>query len=345
MTNNNINVFYVKDKKIFPQYTGVYKIGFKNSESGRVYIGSASSIKKFQSNSGFRVRWNRHIQDLRKGKHHSIKLLRAYEKYGENNMFFEVLEKADVSNCLALEQHYINKFDNFNNGYNTQSPVKNDRDVNYYTFLKQKYIEKNFKTLEDLKMLYSSGVDISNISIKLGIHSCTCRYMLKFLGLYTPPYKTVYQYDLDGNFIKSWKNIKACRESLGVTSDTIRRVVIGDGIQALNFFFSYCEMSPAEVQNEYNRRLITSQDKRSKSAKLRATSDRMKLVSSKSDKQQKRITNIIQYDKFGNIVKIWNSSSEIEEQFGKNYKMGVLTCIRGKQKTCGGFMWKVDNVE
>jgi hypothetical protein len=146
-------------------------------------------------------------------------------------------------------------------------------------------------------------------------------------------------------FIKSWKNIKACRESLGVTSDTIRRVVIGDGIQALNFFFSYYEMSPNEVMSEYTRRLSISQNKRSQAAKLRATSDRMKLISSKSNKQKKCITNIIQYDKHGNIVKIWKSSNEIAEHYGKTYKVSVLACVRGKQKTCGGFTWKINDVQ
>jgi group I intron endonuclease len=339
------NIFYVKDKREFPEYTGVYKIGFKNSESGRVYIGSASSEKtKLRSRGGFKVRWHRHIYDLRKNKHHSSKLQRAYDKYGEDNMFFEVLEKVKKENCLIVEQDYINRIDNYNKGYNTFSVVKSDCDEQYELFIKEKYINENLETLTKLKELYQTNKSIKKLSSILNKHPCTIKYMLKFLDIYiNPTYKEIYQYNLDGMLLHVWKNVAECKKSLGVTADTIRRVVKGDGIQALSYFFSYDNLSPADVVKEYTTRLSSSKQKQKKSAQKRATSDSMKRVSSFSNRQKKCIKNIIQYDSNYNIVKIWKDTTEIKQFYGKSFKSGVLCCIRGVQQTCGGFIWKIDD--
>lgn len=62
----------------------IYQI--KNKINSKSYIGSTKSFKK-------RVR--RHLRDLRKGKHHSIYLQRAYNKYGEENFIFSILEECE----------------------------------------------------------------------------------------------------------------------------------------------------------------------------------------------------------------------------------------------------------
>lgn len=64
--------------------TGIYKI--RNVWTGDCYIGSAKS---------FITRWQRHRKDLRKGKHHSQYLQRAWDKYGENSFVFGVIEYTD----------------------------------------------------------------------------------------------------------------------------------------------------------------------------------------------------------------------------------------------------------
>jgi len=83
--------------------TGVYIIQ-SLIKTGRIYVGSASTIKG---------RWSIHKQQLRKGKHHSLKLQRHYNKYGEKDLIFEVLECGDYickEHLLAREQGWCDHF-------------------------------------------------------------------------------------------------------------------------------------------------------------------------------------------------------------------------------------------
>jgi group I intron endonuclease len=76
---------------------GIYKIQASN---GKFYIGSASH--------NFRRRWKNHINDLQKNKHHSKYLQNIYNKYGEDSLFFEVVEiVGDTSTILEREQFWI----------------------------------------------------------------------------------------------------------------------------------------------------------------------------------------------------------------------------------------------
>jgi len=61
---------------------GTYQI--RNVLNGKLYIGSA---KNFQN------RWMCHQNALRKQKHHSIKLQRAWNKHGEEAFVFEVISR------------------------------------------------------------------------------------------------------------------------------------------------------------------------------------------------------------------------------------------------------------
>lgn len=76
---------------------GIYKI--TNKINNKFYIGSATNVSK---------RWKRHVSDLNKQIHCNYHLQRAWDKYGEENFVFEVieevLEKSHLSDC---EQHYL----------------------------------------------------------------------------------------------------------------------------------------------------------------------------------------------------------------------------------------------
>jgi group I intron endonuclease len=88
--------------------SGIYII--KNLVNGKVYVGSAKV---------FRIRWNRHLNDLKKGVHSSIKLQRAYNKYGINNFEFKIIEKVKYDPVIVnRENFYINKLNSKKNGYN-----------------------------------------------------------------------------------------------------------------------------------------------------------------------------------------------------------------------------------
>jgi len=84
---------------------GVYKI--LNLLNGNLYIGSTKMT--------FLKRYHHHISMLRNNKHKNAHLQNAFNKYGENNFSFEILEICSKENCLLREQYYL---DNNNNLYN-----------------------------------------------------------------------------------------------------------------------------------------------------------------------------------------------------------------------------------
>ena len=76
---------------------GIYEI--KSKINGRSYIGSSENIHR---------RWNHHINNLLKNKHHSIILQRHVNKYGINDLAFSILEICNDNNLIEKEQVYIN---------------------------------------------------------------------------------------------------------------------------------------------------------------------------------------------------------------------------------------------
>ena len=86
----------------------IYQI--KNLVNNKIYIGSSVCFNK---------RKKTHILHLRKGKHHSIKLQRSWNKYGENSFIFEIIEVIyDISKILEREQFYLDLYKSYEKGYN-----------------------------------------------------------------------------------------------------------------------------------------------------------------------------------------------------------------------------------
>jgi group I intron endonuclease len=76
--------------------TVIYKI--KNKINNKFYIGSAVN---------FINRKKTHLHRLRKNIHHSIVLQNSWNKYGEDNFIFEIIEECEKENLIVREQYYI----------------------------------------------------------------------------------------------------------------------------------------------------------------------------------------------------------------------------------------------
>lgn len=87
--------------------TGIYQI--KNLVNGKVYVGSAKS---------FTNRFIAHKKLLKRGKHHSIKLQNAWEKYGADNFLFQKLIICEFKDLIMYEQRAIDGLNAVKNGYN-----------------------------------------------------------------------------------------------------------------------------------------------------------------------------------------------------------------------------------
>lgn len=79
-----------------------------NNINHKVYIGQTIDIKR---------RWHSHIYDLRNNNHINIYLQRAWNKYGENNFEFKILEEISDELLNEKEKYWINFYKSFDREY------------------------------------------------------------------------------------------------------------------------------------------------------------------------------------------------------------------------------------
>lgn len=89
--------------------SGIYAI--KNIINNKQYVGSAKNINK---------RWYQHKYTLNNNTHDNSFLQKAWNKYGENNFTFIVIEETTPENLIKKEQYYIDLYHTCNRkkGYN-----------------------------------------------------------------------------------------------------------------------------------------------------------------------------------------------------------------------------------
>jgi group I intron endonuclease len=65
-------------------------------------------------------RWSKHKGNLRKNKHENNHLQKAWNKYGEENFIFEILEEYEIQHLISMEHYWCNLLDafNYNKAYN-----------------------------------------------------------------------------------------------------------------------------------------------------------------------------------------------------------------------------------
>ena len=91
---------------------GIYCI--TNTITNKVYVGSTVNLHR---------RCVAHLRTLRANKHHSAKLQRAWNKYGEEAFVFAVLLECDKKLLSDLEQFFVDKLHAYTDGYNIYSLV------------------------------------------------------------------------------------------------------------------------------------------------------------------------------------------------------------------------------
>lgn len=133
---------------------GVYSI--VSISCGRKYIGKSLNLKQ---------RWISHKSLLRRNVHPSLHLQRAWNKYGEGNFKFEIVEFVEDANILLKrEQHWINFYRVYlpKNGYNSR--IVADSNAGW------KQTDASKKRISDkLKLRKFSDTHRKNISLsKLG---------------------------------------------------------------------------------------------------------------------------------------------------------------------------------
>ena len=119
--------FYT-DKEISKK-SGIYQI--RNLINNKLYIGSSNNL---------RTRKNSHLNELVNDKHYNKYLQKSFNKYGEQNFIFEVIEFCEPEERIEIEQYWLDKFYNKNTCYNIQ-PIAGRPSVTEE--LRQAVIESN----------------------------------------------------------------------------------------------------------------------------------------------------------------------------------------------------------
>lgn len=103
--------------------TGVYAI--RNTINGKVYIGSTTKT--------FKTRWQEHRNQLRGNRHYNSYLQHAWNKYGEENFEFEIIQQCYVFNCTKCEQKWIDHYQACNReyGYNRRPKAENNLGIKF----------------------------------------------------------------------------------------------------------------------------------------------------------------------------------------------------------------------
>ena len=101
---------------------GIYKI--TNTANGKVYIGSSVDV---------RSRFNSHRSDLRQNKHGNQHLQKAWNLYGEECFFFEIIEECSPDLVRPIEQKHLDELfakshkDDFYNIYDKASGISSEK--------------------------------------------------------------------------------------------------------------------------------------------------------------------------------------------------------------------------
>lgn len=123
---------------------GVYKI--VNTKTGKIYIGKSKDVHG---------QWNRDVAKLESGKHRAKKLQSSYSKTKDKGVFqYDIVETAiSMSELAYKEQHYIEMYDTYNSGLNSESdnvPHKQTRSQ------KEKTREKALRMYDEFWELYNN---------------------------------------------------------------------------------------------------------------------------------------------------------------------------------------------
>lgn len=127
----------------------IYRI--TNLQTQKAYVGITEDYER---------RRKRHIQDLRKNSHHSPKLQRAWNYWGEENFEFSCrsVKIHQYEDLYKLEIAEIQKYNSYNDGYNCNSGGQisdwkqkvNNQDIVKFLCIQWKYGDGYGKTAEEI---------------------------------------------------------------------------------------------------------------------------------------------------------------------------------------------------
>ncbi len=167
---------------------GIYKI---TSPSNKIYVGQSVNIE----------RRFKHYENLKEIKGQK-KIYFSIKKYGYENHLFEILEECSIDELDSREEYWINLYNSCNNGLNISEGGGSFGKFN-----------KGKKRPSKVKRKISQT--------KQNNPRKTTKEMIQTYRDTSPSKKEVFQYDLEGNFIKKYPSINEASRQLEIRNDGI----------------------------------------------------------------------------------------------------------------------------
>jgi len=306
---------------------GIYKI--VNIVNNKIYIGQSIEIKR---------RWNDHKSELKRNIHHNIYLQKSWNKYGEENFIFEVIESDENFNTddlNELEIYYIDKLKTFDSsfGYNlTQGGFYNESKIkSVIQFDNLGNIIKEYKSTAEAEK--ETGINKETIRSNANPNK-TGKSAGGFIWIYKEDYdkygfnidfykdynikkcfKRIYQISLDGEILNIFSTIKDAVEKSEVNKKSIEACCDKNKPEnktAYGFIFCY--------EDEFNElgleNILKNRKKYTSNSKI-----------------------VLQYNKNGEFINEYISVGEASRVNGINASH-ISGCCRGIRGSAKGYIWK-----
>ena len=204
-----------------------------NVATGEVYIG-ATTISSQE-------RINDHYNKATKNYGH--KFQNDIREYGFESFIWEQIDTGINTDELALkEKYYIQKFDSFHNGYNSDRGGGFKKTIYQYNLTGE--LESTFQSLEEASK--SSSISEESIS-----HACVGDRKTSngFYWTYTTTFdlkedyrkKKVIQYDFDGELVKVFDSISEASKATEVNKSSIAKCCRGERKKAGDFIWKFLD--------------------------------------------------------------------------------------------------------
>lgn len=193
---------------------------------------------------------------------------------------------------------------------------RNDKFIKYVN----KYECKVRKTHENLREDEAFKKEIEMIAYYKNIGQCSCNMTIggdappTHFGIDAPNRREVVQLTLNGQYVKTWDYIHEIEKELGISNSAIVACCKGKHGRCSTggFLWIYKDVYDPKKQYTYNPKTNAKP--------------------------------ILQYRLDGSFVREWNSAKQINVELGFK-RSGICGCLKGRYKTCNGFIWKYKESE
>lgn len=275
---------------------GIYKI--TNLVNGKVYIGQSRDLHR---------RYLTHLRELRQRKHINYHLQNAWNKYGENNFKFEIIEECLEKQLNDKETYWFNYYKpnvyNLGNTGNVQTASD----------------ETKNKISNSLKGLVRSSNAIANMrKAKKGAkpNDIALQHSVETNS------RKIIQTDMDCNYIKEWISIAEASRYMGCSPSNINAVLQNKSNKIKGFRWFYKE----DYESGKCFEMVKAQKKR--------WEERNKKASASISKK------VIQYTKEMIKIKEWSSMTIASKELNI-FVSTISACCHHTKKTAGGYIWRI----